>query len=140
MQQMSSSFHNTSQCVWDPSDAFEAIQAMIQLEVEQGLWANADRPLTWCALSNASPMGVNSSWVIYQYKSLGTSVAVETIVEVLWPAAWAPPAPDVQGNLPAHFFGGGGTASDGSPVSSIDVNQHPAPAQQPSYKPCSECL
>lgn len=132
-----SSFYNVSSQNWLPETIYQTIQVTIQEEVDQGLWANQAHTDGWCCIFTSQPQGVNNSWVTYTYQLISDNTQKATVV---WPAGWPPPAENINGLLPSHFFSSQSSllASAGS-IGSLSQTSA-APAFQPTYKPAGECI
>lgn len=139
-----SSFADASATSWQPSSAYQTIQTTIQNEVSQGLWTNAEHIDGWCCIQTSPPQGANNSWVIYTYQLIRDTTQKATVI---WPAGWPPPAENINGQLPSHFFSGstssGSTATPQiamiNPTTLLYQTQN-APTTAPAYKVAGECV
>ncbi len=137
------SFAEISNYNWQPTTAYQAIQSMIQNEVNQGLWANQIHPNDWCCISTTPPQGAQNSWVTYTYQRISDHTQTDTVT---WPVGWPAPADNINGQLPSHFFtgttNGSGATSEAMGVS-IGValfTAQAAPSSSLAYKPAGECM
>src|SRR4051812_10610169 len=95
------SFSDISSHNWLPSTIYEVVQSTIQEEVEQGHWENEAHIDTWCTIAVSEVQGVDNTWVTHTYCNKNDRSQITT---VLWPASWPPPAENIHGHLPSHFF------------------------------------
>jgi hypothetical protein len=130
---------------WQPTATYGTIQAMIQNEVSQGLWANQMHIDGWCTVAVSGPIGLGNSWVTYTYQLISDNTQTATVI---WPAGWPAPAENINGELPSHFFSNSTTSTGGSTVVSGAVGVQieaalyqtsAAPGNQPTYKVAGEC-
>lgn len=119
---------------WE-STLYQTIQSMIQEEVAQGLWENQEHLDTWCTIDSAPVEGFEDLWVLHTYQRQGDSI--ETIT-VIWPATWPPPAENINGELPCHFFAG--QTGSGTALTLPPFQVSAPPTFQPVYKPAGECV
>ncbi len=135
-----SSFEDISTHNWGPASTYQALQTLIQNEVNQGLWANQAQPQGWCSIATSAPHGVNNSWVTHTYQQINNPTQTSVVV---WPAGWPAPAENIHGELPAHFFASASTTSHGAVDASIaePLSQtSAAPTTPPTYKPTGQCV
>lgn len=134
-----SSFASTSVYNWQPVTVYQAIQSTIQSEVDQGLWANQVNSDGWCCVATSPPQGANSSWVVYTYQLISDRTQKTTVV---WPAGWPPPAENINGQLPSHFFSGPSNSSSGVVSQNTEplYQVYPSPTTQPVYKSAGTCV
>ncbi len=133
---------------WLPTTAYQEVLAMIQAEVEQGLWANQAHLDGWCNIATSAPHGVNNSWVTYTYQLISD---ITKTITLIWPVGWPPPAENINGELPGHFFAGTATgtatitpeetvSSGSGTITAQPLHKtYAAPAGQPTYKPANMC-
>lgn len=128
---------------WQPTTAYQEIQAMIQDEVNQGLWDNLEHIDTWCMIAVSPTQGLENSWVTYTYHLISDHTQTATVI---WPACWPAPAENVNGQLPHHFFSAGTASGSSKTPTSIGVSieaalyeTYTAPAKQPTYKAAGDC-
>lgn len=133
------SFADINQYDWLPITAYQTILSLILAEVEQGLWANSAHPDDWCCINTSPPHGVNNSWVTYTYQLISD---ITQALSLVWPAGWSPPAENINGELPSHFFAGATTSmpTGAAPTAQPFHETYAAPATQPAYKSAGLCV
>lgn len=136
-----SSFADISE--WQLAEAYQEIQAMIQDEVNQGLWENQMHIDTWCMIAISPTQGQENSWVTYTYHLISDHTQTATVI---WPAGWPAPAENINGQLPSHFFSAGTTSGSSGTPTAVGVSTgmvlyetYAAPANQPTYKAAGDC-
>lgn len=135
------SFADISNYNWQPTTVYQAIQTLIQEEVNQGLWTNEAHIDSWCFVLVSSPWGVNNSWVTYTYQ-LSTDTTQRKTVN--WPCGWPAPSENINGDLPHHFFSGIANApTSGLSPAVIGGAPHASsasPSGQPAYRIAGDCV
>jgi cytoskeletal protein RodZ len=150
-----SSFANINDQNWEPTSMYQQVQIMIQSEVDQGLWENHEQPSGWCLIATSDPHGVSSSWVTHTYQQISDTTQTSTVI---WPASWPPPAENVNGELPAHFFSsvsttvtqtsafsptslsaGASTTGEGNTAKPLSQTSA-APVNPPTYRVAGQCV